>query len=156
MSVVGAAGGTALVGLLLFAAAVPAAAQRLDLGITPASIVIPTGDPDSVPVVSSAPAIVEYRVRQNDSNPWVLTVLASGDLVSGAATIAISDVTWVATPSPPFRNGTLSSSVAQTVAAGTGSVPRPTSGSITFRLPNSWTYDAGIYTQSLVFTLSAP
>lgn len=156
MSVVRAAVGTALVGLLLFAAAVPAAAQRLDLGITPASIVIPTGDPDSVPVVSSAPAIVEYRVRQNDGNPWVLTVLASGDLVSGAATIAISEVTWVATPSPPFRNGTLSSSVAQTVASGTGSVPRPTSGSITFRLTNSWTHDAGIYTQSLVFTLSAP
>jgi hypothetical protein len=155
MSVVRAAAGATL-GLLLVAAPVPAAAQRLDLGVTPASIVIPTGDPDSVPVVSSAPAIVEYRVRQNDSNPWVLTVLASGDLVSGAATIAISDVTWVATPAPPFRNGTLSSSVAQTVASGTGSVPRPTSGSITFRLTNSWTYDAGIYTQSLVFTLSAP
>ena len=133
-----------------------ASAQRLDLAVAPGAIVIPTGDPDVVPVVSSAPANIEYRVRQNGDNPWLLTVLASGDLVSGASTIAISEVTWAATPSPPFRNGTLSSSVAQTVAAGTGSVPRPSIGSITFRLTNSWMYDAGIYTQSLVFTLSAP
>jgi len=83
-------------------------------------------------------------------------VLAGGDLVSGAASIAISQVTWVATPSPPFRNGTLSSASAQTVAAGVGNVANPSRGSITFRLTNSWTYDAGIYTQSLLFTLSAP
>ena len=133
-----------------------ASAQRLDLAVVPGAIVIPTGDPDVVPVVSSAPANIEYRIRQNGNDPWLLTVLAAGDLVSGASTIAISEVTWLATPSPPFLNGTLSSSVAQTVAAGTGSVPRPSIGSITFRLTNSWTYDAGIYTQSLVFTLSTP
>jgi hypothetical protein len=133
-----------------------AAAQRLDLAVAPTVIVIPTADPDAVPVVSAAPANIAYRVRQNGGNPWQLTVLASGDLVSGASTIAISEVTWVATPSPPFRNGTLSRSLAQTVAAGTGNVTRPSNGSITFRLTNSWTYDAGIYTQSLVFTLSAP
>lgn len=146
--------GLTLVALLIAPAVV--SAQRLDLAVAPAAIVIPTGDPDLVPVVSSAPANIEYRVRQNGNDPWLLTVLASGDLVSGASTIAISEVTWVATPSPPFRNGTLSSSIAQTIATGTGSVSRPTSGSITFRLTNSWTYDAGIYTQSLVFTLSVP
>jgi hypothetical protein len=145
-----------LTALALLGAAMPAAAQRLDLSVTPASIVIPSGDPDSVPVVSSAPVTIEYRVRQNDKNPWVLTVVASGDLVSGASSIAVSAVSWVATPSPPFQNGTLSSSIAQTVAGGAGSVPRPTIGSIIFRLTNSWTYDAGIYTQSLIFTLSAP
>lgn len=142
--------------LALLASAVPAAAQRLDLGVTPAAIVIPSGDPDTVPIVSSAPMTIEYRVRQNAQNPWLLTVIASGDLVSGASTIAISEVSWVATPSPPFQNGTLSSTVAQTVANGTGSVARPSIGSITFRLTNSWNYDAGIYTQSLVFTLSTP
>ena len=148
--------GPSLMVLALFGAPAIASAQRLDMTITPAAIVIPTGDPDQVPVVSSAPVIVEYRVRQNDSNPWMLTVLAGGDLMSGASSIAISSVTWIATPSPPFQNGTLSSAVAQTVAAGVGNVTRPSSGSITFRLTNSWTYDAGIYTQSLVFTLSAP
>ena len=140
----------------LLASAVPATAQRLDLGVTPAAIVMPTGDPDTVPIVSSAPVTIEYRVRQNEQNPWMLTVIASGDLVSGASSIAISEVSWIATPSPPFQNGTLSSTVAQTVANGTGSVSRPSTGSITFRLTNSWNYDAGIYTQSLVFTLSVP
>ena len=144
-----------LIVMALLALPGAASAQRLDLAV-PAAIVIPTGDPDLVPILSSAPALIEYRVRQNGNDPWVLTVLASGDLESGASTIAISEVSWVATPSPPFRNGTLSSSLAQTVAAGTGSVPQPSSGSITFRLANSWTYDAGIYTQSLLFTLSVP
>jgi hypothetical protein len=148
--------GASLTVIALAAMPGAASAQRLDLAVAPAAIVIPTGDPDLVPVVSSAPAAVEYRVRQNESDPWVLTVLAAGDLVSGASTIAISEVSWVAAPSPPFRNGTLSSSVAQTVAAGTGNVQRPSTGSITFRLTNSWTYDAGIYTQSLLFTLSVP
>jgi hypothetical protein len=133
-----------------------ASAQRLDLAVTPGTIVIPTGDPDLVPVVSSTPATIEYRVRQNSNNPWSLTVLAGGDLAAGASNIAISEVTWVATPSPPFRNGTLSSTSAQTVAAGVGNQANPARGSITFRLTNSWTYDAGIYTQSLLFTLSAP
>lgn len=141
---------------VLFGLPAIASAQRLDLTVTPATIVIPTGDPDLVPVVSSTPATIEYRVRQNNNNPWTLTVLAGGDLVSGAASIAISELTWVATPSPPFRNGTLSSASAQTVAAGVGNVANPARGSITFRLTNSWTYDAGIYTQSLLFTLSAP
>ena len=148
--------GASLTAVTLLMTPAGAAAQRLDLAVAPAAIVIPTADPDVVPVVSAAPANIEYRVRQNGNNPWQLTVLASGDLVSGASTIAVSEVTWVATPSPPFRNGTLSRSLAQTVAAGTGSVSRPSSGSITFRLTNSWTYDAGIYTQSLIFTLSAP
>ena len=148
--------GVAWVLWLVFGLPAIASAQRLDLTVTPAAIVIPTGDPDLVPVVSSTPATIAYRVRQNNNNPWSLTVLAGGDLVAGASSIAISEVTWVATPSPPFRNGTLSSTSAQTVAAGVGNVANPSSGSITFRLTNSWTYDAGIYTQSLVFTLSAP
>jgi hypothetical protein len=133
-----------------------AAAQRLDLTVTPATIVIPTADPDVVPVVSGNPAIIAYRVRGNGNDPWLITVLASGDLTSGPSTIPISQVSWTAAPAPPFRNGTLSSSIAQVVASGSGNANPLRLGFIIFRLTNSWTYDAGIYTQSLVFTLSAP
>jgi hypothetical protein len=142
--------------LTLCAVATPAAAQRLDLSVNPAVIVIQAGDPDAVPIATSAPVTVNYRVRQNNKQMWLLTVQANGDLDSGGSTIDISAVGWSAAPSPPFQNGTLSKTVAQTVATGLGNVASPSTGTITLRLTNSWLYDAGIYTQVLVFTLSTP
>ena len=133
-----------------------AVAQRLDLSLSPAVITFPSSDPDAVPVVPAPPVQVTYRVRQNTNAPWSLTVLAAGDLISGPSQVDISNVTWVATPAPPFQNGTLSKTVAQRVASGTGNVNPDTIGSITFRLANSWTYSTGTYTQTILFTLSAP
>lgn len=144
--------------VLVLTLPVAAAAQpgpRLDLSITPATIAFPSSDPDTVPVVSSAPVQISYRVRQH-SGPWTLTVLAGGDLQAGPSSVDITTVTWIATPAPPFQNGTLSSTVAQRVASGSGMVNPARTGQITFRLPNLWTYDADIYTQTIVFTLSAP
>jgi hypothetical protein len=140
----------------LWIAPAPAIAQRLDLSIGPNVVTIPTADPDAVPVISSAPVTVNYRVRQNNRQTWLLTVQANGDLESGASTIEIAAVSWTATPSPPFQNGILSKVAAQTVAAGVGNQASPATGTLTFRLTNSWTYDIGIYTQTLVFTLSTP
>ena len=142
-----------------FAAGFPAAstAQRLDLSLSPRVITFPSSDPDTVPVISSAPVQIDYRVRQNDpGGPWALTVLAAGDLVSGSSSVAISNVTWIATPAPPFQNGTLSKTVAQRVASGSGNLNPAAIGSITFLLANSWTYSTGTYTQTVLFTLSAP
>ena len=140
-----------------FGAAVPgtAAAQRLDLAVSPVTINFPIADPDLVPIVSSTAVQVTYRVRQNDG-PWTLTVLALGDLISGVSTVDISNVTWVATPAPPFQNGTLSKTVAQRLAGGSGNINPAATAQVTFRLANSWTYTAGLYTQTVVFTLSAP
>ena len=140
--------------LALFSPAV-AWAQRLDLSITPVAITFPSSDPDTVPIVSSAPVQISYRVRQYDG-PWTLSVLATGDLISGSATVDITNVTWVATPAPPFQNGTMSKTVAQRLASGTGAVNPTRLGQLTFRLANSWNYTAGLYTQTIVFTLSAP
>ena len=135
-----------------------AAAQKLELGVSvsPAVITFPSSDPDSVPLVSAAPLQITYRVRGNGNAPWSLTVLAAGDLISGASRVDISNVTWVATPAPPFQNGTLSKTVAQRVASGTGNVNPDSIGSITFRLANSWTYSTGSYSQTILFTLSVP
>ena len=140
---------------LCLAFAAGADAQRLDLSVTPVTITFPTGDPDTMPIVASLPVTVNYRVRQYDG-PWTLTILAGGDLISGPATVDISNVTWVATPAPPFQNGTLSKTVAQRVASGTGVTNPARTGQLTFRLANSWNYAAGVYTQTLTFTLSAP
>jgi hypothetical protein len=128
---------------------------QLDLTISPLSISFASADPDTTPVVAAAPIVVTVRVRQN-TGPWTLTVLANGDLLSGPSWVDISNVTWTATPAPPFQGGTLSKTVAQRVASGTGTVIPAQNGSLTFRLANSWMYNAANYTQTLVFTLTAP
>jgi hypothetical protein len=46
--------------------------------------------------------------------------------------------------------------VAQTLASGTGNVKNPLDGTVIFRLANSWTYNVGSYSTSVVFTLTAP
>jgi hypothetical protein len=131
-------------------------AQLLDLSVSPTVVTFPNSDPDTVPVLTAS-LQVTYRVRQNTVNrPWTMTILANGHLVAGAATVDISNVSWVATPSPPFQSGVLSRTVAQPIASGVGNVASSTQGQITFRLTNSWDYDAGLYTQTIVLTLSAP
>lgn len=147
---------TTLIAALMMTAPAAAGAQRLDLSLSPRVITFPSSDPDAVPVVAAAPVQVTYRVRQNNNAPWSLTVLAGGDLISGASRVDISNVSWVATPAPPFQNGTLSKTVAQRIASGTGNLNPVAHGSITFRLANSWTYNTGTYTQTVLFTLSAP
>lgn len=131
------------------------ASPQLDLAVSPMSISFPSADPDAAPIVAAAPVVVAVRVRQN-RGPWLLTVLAGGDLIAGPATVDITNVSWTATPAPPFQNGTLSKTVAQQLASGSDNVNPARNGSITFRLVNSWTYSAGNYTQTVVFTLSAP
>ena len=133
-----------------------ASAQRLDLSVSPLTISFPLSDPDTVPIVSSVAAQMTYRVRQNNNQPWTLSLLAMGDLIAGLSTVDIANVTWIATPAPPFQNGTLSKTVAQRLAAGVGNLNPTATGQITFRLANSWNYTAGLYTQTIVFTLSAP
>ena len=143
-------------GGFIVAIAAPAHAQILELSLTPRVVSFPSSDPDAVPMVAAAPVTISYRIRQNAGRPWSLTLLAGGDLISGPDQIDISNVTWTATPAPPFQSGTLSKTVAQRIASGTGNVANPSIGSVTFRLANSWTYSTGTYTQTVVFTLSTP
>jgi hypothetical protein len=131
------------------------AGPRLELSVSPTSISFASANPDVQPVVAAAPIVVSIRIRQS-SGPWSLTVLANGDLIAGPSTVDITNVSWTATPAPPFQNGTLSKTVEQRMASGTGNVNPATNGSVTFRLANSWNYNAGVYTQTVTFTLSAP
>jgi hypothetical protein len=140
----------------LASGAIPAGAQVLEMSLSPRVITFPSSDPDVVPIVAAAPITVSYRIRQNAGSPWSMTVLAGGDLISGPSRVDISNVTWTATPAPPFQGGTLSKTVAQRIASGTGNVANPSIGSVTFRLANSWTYSTGTYTQTVLFTLSSP
>jgi hypothetical protein len=148
----------AIAGLTVTALLPPAgaAAQQLNLSISPVVVTFPTADPDTAPTLSSPPVTVQYRVRGNGNRPWVLTVLAAGDLISGGSRIPASAVTWSGTPSPPLVTGTMSTTQAQPIATGNGNVNPQQTGTVTFRLTNSWNYDAGTYIQILTFTLSTP
>ena len=141
---------------ILLGASAPASAQRVSLNLQTTSITFQSADPDTTPVVTAQSIVIRYRVQQNAGGSWRLTVLATGDLISGTASIDISNVSWTATPTPPFQAGTLSKTVEQTVASGFGNVNPQQTGTLVFRLVNSWTYSVGTYTQSFVFTLSAP
>jgi hypothetical protein len=133
-------------------AARPAAAQVLQ--VQPATITFASSDPDTVPVISAAPVRVTYMVAGPTRRPWTITIRAGGELTSGASTIPISNVSWVATPSPPFRSGTLNTT-AQILATGSGTAPVER-GDVTFRFVNSWNYTVGTYSQTITFTLSSP
>ena len=130
----------------------PASAQVIL--IAPATISFPSSDPDTVPVISAPSIRVTYLALGPAGRPWTITIRAGGALVSGASTIPISNVSWLATPSPPFRNGTLST-IAQTLATGTGTAVLAR-GDVTFQFANSWNYTVGNYTQTITFTLSSP
>jgi hypothetical protein len=130
----------------------PAAAQLLQL--QPTTISIASADPDTVPLISASPIRVTYIALGQGGGSWTITVEAEGQLVSGASTIPISNVSWVATPTPTFRNGTLSTTP-QVLATGTG-LALLERGDVTFRLANSWNYNVGTYTQTITFTLSSP
>jgi hypothetical protein len=131
-------------------------AQTLHLQLNPSTITFPPADPDTTPVISAAAISVTYGVRDRNTNDyWTLTMLANGDLVSGAATISVSNMTWTANPSPPFRSGTMSRTVAQLLASGNADVRPDATGTVVFRLNNSWTYNVGVYTQTIVFTITS-
>ena len=130
----------------------PAAAQLLQ--VQPATISFPSSDPDTVPVIAATPIRVSYIAQGSPTNPWTITVRAEGNLISSAATIPISTVSWTATPKPRFTDGTLTT-FAQTLATGTGLI-NIERGDVTFRFVNSWNYTVGNYTQTITFTLSSP
>jgi hypothetical protein len=142
--------------LLLLAAAVSLQAQTLRLTVTPTAISFAAADPDTSPKINANQTVnVAIRNSQMGNRTWRLTLTANGNLInlSASATIDISNISWTATPTPPFQGGTLAASVAKTAAQATGNYN--SSGIFTFVFANSWTYWAGSYTQTVTFTLSA-
>jgi hypothetical protein len=138
-------------------ALVPAAgAQTLTFSVTQVSISFADADPDTTASITAANVVVNYRVTGNAGGNWRITVISGTDLTSGGASIPISNVTWTATPAPPFQPGTMSTTVQQTMAAGTGNVNSTRTGTVVFRLANSWSYNVGAYTATFTFTLTAP
>jgi hypothetical protein len=139
-----------------------ASAQPVSVVLTllPATVTFTDADPDTTPTITSPSMAVTVDVSgDNVPYSWLLT-LAATNLTTGSATILISNVTWTATPSPFVANGTVSTT-AQTVASGNTSCVKKKctylgTGTFIFSLANSWSYNAGVYTSTFTFVLSAP
>lgn len=127
------------------------AKAKLTLGA--ASITFADADPDVTPTMTSGAVTIDVKARTSAGGGVTLTMLASGDLVSGADTIGIANLTWTAAGAG-FVAGTSDKTTAQSVGGWTGS--GSPSGSHTFSLPNSWSYATGSYTVTLNYTLTAP
>jgi disulfide bond formation protein DsbB len=132
----------------------PAFAQTVTLGMpNPSSITFNDADPDVTnPLAANSTVTLSIRVRNNRRNNWRLTHFAAGDL---SPSIPISNISWTVSPQPPFVNGSMSKSVAQIAAQGTGNQSQ-INGTFTFRIANLWSYNTGNFSVVTTFTLSAP
>ena len=119
------------------------------------SLAFADADPDLVPLVpaTSGPVVITAKARAARDEVITLTVQASDDLRSGLDMLPASLITWTGS-GPGFVNGTLSAAAPQIVASWVGSGTR--TGSQSFFFTNRWTHPSGIYTVTLVFTLTAP
>jgi hypothetical protein len=129
-------------------------AAKAKLSLSAASITFADADPDVTPTMVASAVTIDVKARTTAAANVTLTVLASGDLVSGADTIGIGGLTWAATGSGYQATGTSNKTTAQTLGSWTGS--GSPSGTQTYSLPNSWTYATGTYTVTLNYTLSVP
>ena len=96
---------------------------------------------------------ITAKARGERNSLVTLTVQADDDLRSGLSTLPVSLITWTAS-GPGFVNGTVSRASPQLVATWTGSGVR--AGTQMYRFENRWTHPSGIYTVTLVYTLTAP
>jgi hypothetical protein len=112
-------------------------------------------NPDAVPSIpANVNALsVTSSARTGSSQTATLTCLASGDLIAGTNTIAISNMTWTATETG-YQAGTMNKGTAQTAGSWTGSGQR--AGTFSYFLANSWSYIVGNYSTSINYTLTAP
>jgi hypothetical protein len=138
-----------------------AATLSVDLGsharlaLVSTTLAFPDADPDTVPSVPGVPAAISItaKARTARNSQVTLTLQSIDDLRSGVTVLPASLITWTAA-GPGFLPGTLSRSAAQTVGTWTGSGIR--SGSQSFYFENRWTHPPGIYTITLVYTISTP
>ena len=136
---------------------VPAAhAQTITFTVTQASISFADADPDTTPSITASNVTVNYKVTGTGGAAWRITIISGNNLTSGSASIPISNVTWTATPVPPFQAGTMSTTAQQTMASGTGDVGTSRIGTVVFKLANSWSYNVGTYSATFTFTMSCP
>ena len=132
------------------ATAVVAARGRISLTGT---INFPDTDPFLSASINANPLTVQALARVAPGAGVSLTVQAGGNFVSGADTIAITNLTWAGAGAGFAGTGTMNTT-AQPVGTWTG--PGANNGSQTYSLVNDWAYAPGNYSVTLTYTLTTP
>jgi len=124
---------------------------RAKLTLGAATVTFADADPDTLGgVLTAAGLSVDVKARTSAAGSVLLTISAPD--FSGAGTIPIAALKWTA--SAGFTTpGTVSNS-AVTLGSWTGSGNQ--SGTQTYTLDNSWSYNTGTYTTTVTYTLTAP
>ena len=128
--------------------------DRAKLTLGTGAINFADADPDVMPSIAAVenPVTVTVKAQTGGASTVTLTIQANGDLESGSDTIDIDNVTWTASGAG-FVAGTMDTAV-QTAGSWTGSGRRD--GTFSYFLGNGWGHAAGSYTQTVVYTLTAP
>ncbi len=129
--------------------------QQVKLTVSAPTLSFPNSDPDTVPQIpaSEGPVTITAKARNTGTNQVILSVQASDDFRSALNIISISALTWTAS-GVGFVDGTMSKTTARTAAS--WSTSGSYTGTMTFRLANSWNYPVGSYGTTLTYTLSTP
>jgi hypothetical protein len=132
-----------------------AVSARAKLTLSDNTINFIDADPDVTdPIPATENAVtVEVKARTGALSDVTLTHRASGNLIDGAKTITIDNVTWTATGAG-YVAGTMSTG--SDVAAGSWTGPGDYDGTFSYFLDNDWAYEPGSYSASSTYTLTAP
>lgn len=130
----------------------PAAADSLTLTLGGNTLRFPSANPDTTPQVPALENPMPISISYIGLGLWNVTVLTTGNLVSGSDQIPINRVHWTATGTG-FSSGTLNSLIPQLIGA--GAVTGTKNGTLNFFLDNSWSYPVGTYSQLMTITVIA-
>lgn len=151
--------------------------QALELGtmavgtltVSPAVVSFLATNPATDPLVAGvAPVLATLTITgTRPARTWTLTLAAQGPtLNSGSDTIPVDAMNWTATGQVLSGNGTVNPAVGpqalsttNTLAAsGSEGNQEPFQAVVTlnFTFTDSWSYSVGIYSQAVLFTLTAP
>lgn len=151
--------------------------QALELGtmavgtltVAPAAVSFSATNPATNPLVPGvAPVLATLTITgTRPSRTWTLTLAAQGPtLDSGSDSIPVSAMSWTATGQVLSGNGTVNPAVGPQIlsttntlaASGSEGNQEPFQAVVTlnFTFTDSWSYSVGIYSQTVLFTLTAP
>lgn len=137
--------------------------------VAPGLVTFQGTNPSTTPVVAgSSPVQADITITgPRPTHTWTLTVAAQGPtLNSGAATIPVSAMTWTSTGQVLAGTGTVNavagpqtlSTANNLVASGSegGRDPFQARVTVSFSFTDSWSYSVDTYSQTVLFTLTAP
>jgi hypothetical protein len=126
---------------------------KAKLDVSPSTISFDDPADPTTTMTATAPVTVSVKARTAATNNVTLTVQSDHDLQAGSDNIAIGNLSWTA--GGELTAGTM---VNQPSAASLGSWTGSGNhtGDQTYKLANSWTYNIGVYSATITYTLTAP